>query len=424
MVVLGRKRLSKRQRSYPKLILNKWKVLLVIALPLWVLYRAAIVPLHKEGTLLLFVGHEPEDTVPKVVPNSTRKNINIFYHTFSGPTNDDVNLARKIVAEQLEILGQASRRNNGQFSWILRYRTVGENSQALGPVFLDQFCTQTNNLHCEFLGHDVKADEDVTLQQLYEFCLQHPTEVVVYLHSKGSYHDHEINRHWRAPLTSAAVHSSCIDTLYKNQSTTCGLQFYPLWVMMYPGNIWSAQCSHVQKLLPPLEYRRQLAIVANISRTETSIWKHGLYHPRKDHLGVDRFANEHWVTSHPDTKPYDLFGETSTLFPYLTEKERREAGARQLQAMVAPRIPLSKGDWIRFDIQRFRELVAQDGIRPHDYFLLPGIVFRFYKIYGSFPQSDSWIWKYYPHGKEWREKVDRAYATAHGGHPLNESIIW
>lgn len=57
----------------------------------------------------------------------------------------------------------------------------------------------------------------------------------------------------------------------------------------------------------------------------------------------------------------------------------------------------------------------------HEYFLLGGILYRHWKIYnGTFPDPDSWIWDYYPHGNFWKAKLKAAAAANN----LEEAWIW
>jgi hypothetical protein len=92
------------------------------------------------------------------------------------------------VEKQLQLVGQTSI-DSGNLQWILRYRAVGDR-YAVNQFLVDPICNQYGNLYCEFQGHDDKGHEETTLQQLHDFCRENPDETVVYVHSKGSLHDH------------------------------------------------------------------------------------------------------------------------------------------------------------------------------------------------------------------------------------------
>ena len=66
----------------------------------------------------------------------------------------------------------------------------------------------------------------------------------------GTYHNTSHNEVWRKPLFEAAIHKDCIDPPDKS-CNVCGLQFFPTWAHFMPGNFWTAQCSYINKLLPP-----------------------------------------------------------------------------------------------------------------------------------------------------------------------------
>lgn len=276
---------------------------------------------------------------------------------------------------------------------------------------------------------------------MLDFCKENPKEIVVYIHSKGSLHDTSLNRKWRNPLTIGATSAACIKSLSQlnqvdqqpgGQSGTtcnvCGLQFYPLWNLMYPGNMMSAHCSYVQKLAPLLEYRSKMAQIVNITSSHDSVWKHDMYKDfyEEDWLGItglERYSNEQWIGSHPSIRPCDLMRQYTNLFPMARGLQRRPHFLNTPIASPAPRMPLENGNWYRFDSDIYREALKtdKDATRPHEYYLLPGILYRFYKIYGIFPSSESWIWKYYPNGDNWKDRVEKAIAVSNA---FDTSLIW
>lgn len=148
------------------------------------------------------------------------------------------------------------------------------------------------------------------------------------------------------------------------------------------------------------------------------------YHEDREGLtGLKRFSNEQWIGSHPALQPCDLAGTNSKLFPTIESFRTGKKLLENQSASFAPRIPLREGLWFRFDKVVFEEkALPYSGInRPYEYFLLPGILYRFFKIYGIFPQRNSWIWSYYPRGKEWQAKIDTSFFP---NGTVNEARIW
>ena len=250
--------------------------------------------------------HPRKSDTHQAVPNNVKRTkhprINVFYHTFSGPTEENRNLTQRIVSEQMSYIGAASNRSQ-EYEWILRYRSVGEQSAA-NPDFMNDKCDEYSNLKCEYQGHAKSGHEETTLNQMRDFCIENPDELVVYLHSKGALHDFDMNTRWRGPLTVAAVHHSCLEALVEDTCNTCGLQFYAAWAPMFPGNMFAAKCSYVQHLLPVEDFGAKLAKVVHTTTTEPQMWKHTIYtrHYQENFVdinGLERYANEQWIGSHP-----------------------------------------------------------------------------------------------------------------------------
>eukprot|EP00522_Entomoneis_paludosa_P015168 CAMPEP_0172459986 /NCGR_PEP_ID=MMETSP1065-20121228/35038_1 /TAXON_ID=265537 /ORGANISM="Amphiprora paludosa, Strain CCMP125" /LENGTH=245 /DNA_ID=CAMNT_0013214871 /DNA_START=19 /DNA_END=753 /DNA_ORIENTATION=- len=243
-----------------------------------------------------------------------------------------------------------------------------------------------------------------------------------------------------------AVSPTCIETLMQpptdnSNATTCnvcGTQFYPLWNLMYPGNMFSAKCSYVSKLVPLLEYRTKMAEIVDATSTNVEkgddfqnpgLWRHDMYkhHYREDRLGItglERYSNEQWIGSHPSIRPCDLMGVNTKLVPHAKFFRRKKRLLEQSVASPAPGALLGGGNWFRFDKEVFQDKgVRHSGLEPpFEYFLTPGILYRFYKIYGIFPERDSWIWEYYPEGTAWRKKLFESVFFANG--TLDESRVW
>lgn len=72
--------------------------------------------------------------------------------------------------------------------------------------------------------------------------------------------------------------------------------------------MWSSTCSYVKDLRDPLEYRNLLTQAVNFGDDHKAIFQHEMYKPHfpvnwDDILGIERYSNEVWVTSHPAVKP-------------------------------------------------------------------------------------------------------------------------
>lgn len=339
----------------------------------------------------------------------------IFYNIFLPDTDDGYDRAVGIVEEQLQQIVQT----------LLVDRSNNDDLTVFGIVIgrkleLPELCSDLHpNLHCLVLQHYENATETVTLQALYEHCaapagvknFDGDSQVVVYLHSKGSYHDNAVNAAWRRALTAAALLcSSRIDDDFCN---LCGLQFYTQFTMFVPGNMWAADCAYVRQLLPPastlyLQKRQQVVQQFLLYRLKGHM-KSQLLRDRRDYFGLDRYAVEHWIGSHPDLRPCDMdpVGSLPAIF-------RRNAGvdsvASTFNFSLAPRHP---GFAVTNVLRGHERLHAHPEDRLREYYLLPGHLLKWNALYDArWPVDDSWVWKWFPDGDLWRDAVKEHGALA------------
>lgn len=386
--------------------------------------------------------------------------VNVFYHTYAGPTEAHRNVTRTIVQQQMRYVVQAVAQSPDHYQWILRYVSVG-NATVLSQKWMQSLCRPpqnptndslafpTDKLTCIHLKHLDEGHEEWTLQHLHDHCraindisTNEKQHLVVYLHSKGAFLHLDFptiqkhNEMWMPSLTQAPIHEACLASLLEpyddrepanphettshtttNQSTCncCGLQFYPLWTNFFPGNMFSAHCSYVQTLLPISAFAKQLQHITDEVRSQASTrWTFQGYQKQPDHYGSGRYSNEHWIASSPLAKPCDMTPSWYTgLFLHMPSENQTDvfANAHNL-VQPAPRVPLMEGKWYRFRRPKTRGLARQaakiNHTRPHEYFLLPGLLYKAYKLYNQTPPDDSWIWSYYPHGTVWRDRLNHA----------------
>jgi hypothetical protein len=223
----------------------------------------------------------------------------IFYNIYIHPTKDDLTAhGLSIVKEQIAMVRSSyAVRRTPQLAVIpLFYNTIGH-ATAVNGSFMDRLChgvdesdrqesrSSPSFLKCVHLRHYDAAFEEVTLQALYEYCLRHKVAAgngedgskpmrVIYLHSKGSFHNRVKNDSWRQALTFAATDKRCLtqnSTVVSEQCSTCGLQFFPVCSQEYPGNMWVASCDYVSKLLPPIDFvERMHEMVFAAERADSS----------------------------------------------------------------------------------------------------------------------------------------------------------
>ena len=103
----------------------------------------------------------------------------IFYNVFVSRENPTI--ARDVIEEQMDQIGK-SFLASPRFATTIYYSTIG---RSLPQGFMDQVCSERNNLTCKHVRHYEVGYEEATLASLYVYCKHHPDERVVYIHSKG-----------------------------------------------------------------------------------------------------------------------------------------------------------------------------------------------------------------------------------------------
>ena len=231
---------------------------------------------------------EKEDTAATVEPDTT-----VFFNVFRPQEASAV--AQGIVSEQLRML----RASPG---WprvsSVEYVTIGDPSR----IECDR---------CNHTAHHDEADEVVTLDKLHAYCKAAvPPDgsssdlFVAYVHDKGSFHASAKNDWLRRMLMHAV--SSCISDqdehghtsrLRNNECDVCSARFSPVPHFHTPGNMWVARCDYVAKLIGPQSFADAMERVHPGGSAE---WSESCF-------GLGRYAQEHWVHSHPKVRPCDVY---------------------------------------------------------------------------------------------------------------------
>lgn len=151
------------------------------------------------------------------------------------------------------------------------------------------------------LQHHEKASEMVTLQSLWEYCHDHPAERVVYIHSKGSFHDTEVNERFRRFLTFGAFSDECA-AVPMSICNVCSSRFSPLPHPHTPGNMFLAHCAYVLKLKQPRYFERIMQFTKKKGDPVCT--------------GRLRYAAEHYIHSHFSVKVRRADGWIDSSIPH------------------------------------------------------------------------------------------------------------
>jgi hypothetical protein len=348
-------------------------------------------------------------------------NYTIIYNIYIPDTRKqkDIAHALKIVREQLGQVGASFAIQDALSKHqivTIYYNTIG-NKHAITDDFMHDHCSAQHGMRCIHMNHYDSAFEQVTLQKTHEYCEVNPRHRVIYLHNKGSYHSHGANNYWRRSLTAAAMSEHCLskrqphsggdddevaspaEAANTSSCNVCALQFHPIWTNFFPGNMYIADCNYVAKLLPPAKYEKKMRSLA-----KDAILNHDfaikIYNTKQmishDFWGVERYADEHWIASHPDLVPCDV-SKTSNLRFWVSQPHSPDATLALFQLDMAPRKNITgRHLWAGLNNRSaIGEVLKSDDIRMREYVLLAGILHRWFYLYNKAPAPSSWAWQWY-----------------------------
>jgi hypothetical protein len=314
--------------------------------------------------------------------------------------------ALRIVQEQMHQIGQSYATSFDQ-PVRLYYNTIGMPGILTAADMQSNLCIP-NHIDCVHLQHYQQAFEEFTLQRLHDYCHAVPHDDdsnkedssdpqnhqnkqphrVVYLHNKGSYHDWQNgeNTRWRRHLTAAVTTRECLEPIDRSCSV-CGLVFYGAWALLFPGNVWTADCAYVRRLpSPPTFFAAMDDVFTQRQNKMRENPRFAMAFPDVDGIdshGAGRYAQEHWIGSHPSLNPCDLTADP------LDDWRHQERSPSEFSWSMFPR-PAQLND------------PSTDYDQPP---LIAGNLFKWFTLYHRAPADDSWVWKWFPYGERYRKAV-------------------
>jgi hypothetical protein len=174
------------------------------------------------------------------------------------------------------------------------------------------------------------------------------------------------------------------------------------------GNMFSAKCSYVSKLLSLSKFQQktnELWKYEKQMRLEGT-YENELFEWAPNTVGFDRYASEHWLGSHPDLTPCDV---SPTIQLKHWQEDDNHSYDREFSWSLAPMRPISDSwDWHNYCMQTFNATVAlSNESRFRQYFLLRGLIYRWITLFGTIAHPESWAWKWFPDGPRWLQAVEK-----------------
>lgn len=279
-----------------------------------------------------------------------------------------------IVKEQLQC-----RENSIYPRAALYYKTMGKD-----------FGELENCDNCKRIQHHDNGNEIDTLSSLYEYCTTHQSEKVAYIHNKGSFHPSRVNDRFRHMLNRAVFSEECLllktplDTTVttntesdklKCECNICSARFSPIPYLYMSGNMWVSHCSYISKLIHPSKFASAMDGMVKSAPIE----KFGnVSSSRISQVGTGRCAAEHWVASHPDSCPCDVYPGT---------EYKHNRGHLPIENTWIPELARAP----RKSVFPFTSKVPR-----HKWFGAEGRIYEYQYLYKKIPDDDSWFWNHYP----------------------------
>jgi len=304
----------------------------------------------------------------------------IFYNVFIPPETrvEDLSHHLDIIKNQLEY-----RERSEYAEAPLYYFSIGKD-----------IIDFPNCVNCQKLGHTATGDETLILSKVHEFCTEHPEKRVAYIHNRPTVETHESNEMSRRMLSKAVFSDECF--LLKNPLTrtsdekckcnVCSARFSPLPHYHTSGNMWVADCAYISKLIPLVLFGQKMNHVVKFAPIE----RFGLLRTISEPFVGRTFG--HWVYSHPDICPCDVYPGPFTwnhdAVPLHDEWEP--------QLVHAPRF-LNLLDYEKY----YEKFVTSEDKSRRELVSLAARIHEWKSLYGQVPNELSWVWKYYDEGADY-----------------------
>jgi hypothetical protein len=352
--------------------------------------------------------------------------IAIFFNTFSTNGSNSVQHAHDIISSQLRAVNAQPLLDGahlyyvriGNLDWefpVAECRGDSTNSTVLTSGGHGH-SGHSSRRQCTQIAAVPQGDEGLSLQPLHDYCVAHQRDRVVYMHSKGTFTVNPHNDQLRTILMKAIMSKECIDLPTEegdgSSCNTCStrFQFFPFY--HYSGNMWVADCNYISKLIPPKDFepskRRVIATMKNHTRQVNDNWyetrldnrtsykfKKGSlsWIERRSWMGTDRYASEHWLGSHPDLKPCEVFGSQNGNPPITYGRDI------DIPAFKPPTL-LKIQDTMTTNRSAEVWVVGKtkDAVY-HPWYTKYGRIYEYQHLYSKIPQNDSWfhtLWTQYP----------------------------
>jgi hypothetical protein len=329
----------------------------------------------------------------------------IFFNTFSKINKTEH--AKQIIISQLQEINSQPLLDGA----ALFYTRIGELDWEW-PVFecrgnLTLSSNQTQR-QCTEIAALPEGHENVSLQAMHQYCVRNKQDRVVYMHSKGTFTESKVNDQLRNILMKAITSEGCLNYTADGTCHTCSARFSYTPFPTYIGNMFVAECSYISKLIAPNVFephkQRVIAQMKNNTRQIHPGWHETKLHNEIDNktsvykvktssmfwidheswTGVGRYAAEHWLGSHPDLKPCEVFSA-----------ENGNPLIRYGKRINVPGFKPPK-------LEKIQEAITNRTITKtayHPWFQKDARLYEYKELYSKHPHNDSWFFNLWSESK-------------------------
>jgi len=258
--------------------------------------------------------------------------------------------------------------------------------------------------NCVKLRAKARGDEVDTLQALHQYCVFNPSARVIYMHSKGTYTAHPENDLLRNILMKAISSKECQNMPRSSDHTkpeteTCNvcssqIGFIPPYIS-FIGNMWVAECEYVRKLIPPRDFEEAKSNLLRQVWKETDSGENTQFKGKKkmswnqfrkpSWVGIERYAMEHWISSHPDYQPCEVF----SLDRGYPKVEYRWGKKNEKPSDISSWFPVRQ-------LAPGKDFKAYWSFYLHPWANLRGRLYEYEAMYSKIPSKTSWVYRFYP----------------------------
>jgi hypothetical protein len=398
--------------------------------------RTAFSPSWKKNSTEIGSNSQPYELASTSTPGRAESStLGVFYHA-------DADSDPFVVKEQLEAIRAAAQNPTEQRPVSLFYSVVGTSGrhEAMAGEEIKSMCHNqaSSSLQCHKLPEFSVPYEGETLRHLHLYCQRHPSSQVVYVQSelppymKSQIHLPEQRQSLLIHLTRAALSPQCIAAVQSNGNSssvcnTCGLVFYKLWTLFYPGNMFAASCEYINQLLPPdvfetkmIEYAKTALLLRLRTNVQSKVFtgpSHAAYRKREhdvDRLevwGIDRYSVDFWLGSHPMLSPCDVSQNATQDLSYWQRLQHvpaeRGNESMRLGNQYGPAVeaPTQHGSPFFLVGSKLDAVLSTYEDRVREITFLAGHLMKWIHLYGIIPSGDSRIWSMFPDGDMFKQSA-------------------